>query len=101
MDQAAPPASRDVAIVLADSAGTIRYWNEAAHAFFGYDAAAIVGQRVSLLVPPQYRDRHERGFAEAVSTGATRSGVRRGRRPGFRCCAPTDRFAGSRGVRSS
>lgn len=74
MDHAASAALSDVAIVLVDRNGTIQYWNQAAQSFFGYAATAVIGQQVSLLVPPQYRDRHERGFADAVSTGTTRTG---------------------------
>ncbi len=46
------------AIVTSDAAGNIRGWNLAAERIFGYRAAEVLAQPVTLLLPPRYRDRH-------------------------------------------
>ena len=39
------------ALVYADAAGTIRYWNAAAERMFGFTAAEALGQRLDIIVP--------------------------------------------------
>jgi len=39
------------AVVYADAAGTIRLWNGAAAALFGYSAAEALGQSLDLIIP--------------------------------------------------
>ncbi len=56
------------AIVLADHQGVIMLFNPAAERLFGYSAAEAIGQPVTLLVPPQYREKHDHGFARYLAT---------------------------------
>jgi PAS domain S-box-containing protein len=58
------------AVIYADNTGTIRRWNHAAAALFGYSAAEALGQNLDLIVPEHLRAAHWRGFE-----AATRSGV--------------------------
>lgn len=57
------------AVIYADRTGTIRRWNQAAAALFGYSAAEAVGQNLDLIIPEHLRPQHWRGFEAAVSTG--------------------------------
>jgi PAS domain S-box-containing protein/diguanylate cyclase (GGDEF)-like protein len=47
------------AVVMVDARGTVVFANPALHALLGHEAAAIVGQPLSVLVPPAARERHE------------------------------------------
>ena len=58
------------AVIYADDTGTIRRWNHAAAALFGYSAAEALGQNLDLIIPEHLRAAHWRGFE-----AATRSGV--------------------------
>ena len=60
------------AIVLADASGQIRYWSPGAERLFGWKAAEAVGQRLDLIVPEEYRERHWAGFNQAMRTGHAR-----------------------------
>jgi PAS domain S-box-containing protein len=57
------------AVIYADRSGTIRRWNQAAAALFGYSAAEAVGQNLDLIIPEHLRPQHWRGFEGAVNTG--------------------------------
>jgi PAS domain S-box-containing protein len=57
------------AVVYVDETGTIRRWNRAAAALFGFSAAEALGQRLDLIVPEHLRAGHWRGFDAAMSTG--------------------------------
>jgi PAS domain S-box-containing protein len=56
------------AIVLADQQGRVTLFNPAAEKLFGYAAAEVVGQSLTLLIPPKYRAQHEAGFARFLAT---------------------------------
>ena len=58
------------AVIYADDTGTIRRWNHAAAALFGYSTAEALGQNLDLIIPEHLRAAHWRGFE-----AATRSGV--------------------------
>jgi PAS domain S-box-containing protein len=58
------------AVVFADDTGTIRRWNRAAAALFGYAPAEAVGQRLDLVIPERLRPAHWRGFGAAMTSGA-------------------------------
>jgi len=47
------------AAVVADKRGTIIYVNREAENLFGYDAEELVGQRVEILIPDEYREKHK------------------------------------------
>ncbi len=57
------------AVIFADEKGTIRRWNHAAAALFGYSAAEAVGRNLDLIVPEHLRAAHWRGFEGAMSRG--------------------------------
>ena len=62
------------AIVLSDTEGLIRYWNDGAERFFGYSAAEAEGQSLDLIVPREYRERHWAGFCNVIRTGECKLG---------------------------
>lgn len=55
------------AIVIADTAGTIRIWSEGAERLFGHRVGAAIGHSLDLIVPPAFR---ERIYAASGSAGA-------------------------------
>ena len=57
-------------IVLADRLGVIRYWSSGAAAMFGYAADQAVGQPLDLIVPPEHREAHWKGFRRAMESGS-------------------------------
>lgn len=60
------------AIVTADHDGSIVTWNPAAERLFGYTRDAIVGEKLSRLVPERFRSAHEAGLQRVVDTGRTK-----------------------------
>lgn len=60
------------AVVVADAAGTITYWNAAAERLFGWSAAEATGRNLDLIVPERLRARHWAGWHHAVATGRLR-----------------------------
>jgi diguanylate cyclase (GGDEF)-like protein/PAS domain S-box-containing protein len=57
------------AIVCADEAGLVTLWNPAAEKMFGYSHKEIVGQPISVLMPINYRAKHDAGFEKFLETG--------------------------------
>jgi len=57
------------AVIFADRSGTIRRWNGAAAALFGFPAEEALGQRLDLIVPDRLRAAHWRGFDAAMANG--------------------------------
>ena len=74
------------AIILTDSAGTIRIWNQGAQRIFGYSPAEALGSMFTLAVPPRLRGTLWAGFRESIDGGriANRDGVFRMRATGKR-----------------
>ena len=67
----APGSTADShAIVLVDSNGIIRFFSPGAERLLGHHAKAAIGQTLDLIVPPDYRERHWRGFRAAIANGA-------------------------------
>ncbi len=58
------------ALIFADQSGTIRRWNRAAAALFGFAADEALGQNLDLIVPEHLRGAHSRGFDAAMKSGA-------------------------------
>jgi PAS domain S-box-containing protein len=58
------------ALIFADRSGTIRRWNRAAAALFGFSAKEALGQSLDLIIPEDLRARHWRGFDAAMASGA-------------------------------
>jgi PAS domain S-box-containing protein len=60
------------AIVIADQGGHIVYANRMTAELFGYDRSELVGQPVEMLLPPRFREAHERHRADYDSAPAPR-----------------------------
>jgi len=61
----------DHAVVVADAAGVIRFWNPAAEAMFGHARADAIGQSLDLIIPDKLRERHWDGYRRVMATGET------------------------------
>jgi PAS domain S-box-containing protein len=57
------------ALIVADRSGTIRRWNRAAAALFGFAADEALGQSLDLIVPEPLRAAHWHGFDAAMVSG--------------------------------
>jgi PAS domain S-box-containing protein len=57
------------AIILTDSAGTIRIWNHGAERIFGYSAAEVLSTVFMLVVPPRLRGILWTGFLRSIDSG--------------------------------
>lgn len=58
------------AVVSIDREGRIVRWNPQAERIFGWSAAEVVGKLMrETIVPPHYRQRHQRGFERYLATG--------------------------------
>lgn len=64
------------AVVIADPAGTIVFWNAAAEHLFGWPAAEAQGQTLDLIIPERLRSRHWSGYEQVMKTGQTSYGDR-------------------------
>ena len=64
------------AVVIADAAGTIVFWNGGATALFGWSADEAVGQSMDLIIPERLRERHWEGYRRVMETGHTEYGGR-------------------------
>jgi PAS domain S-box-containing protein len=60
------------AVIFADRGGTIQLWNRGAEIIFGFAAAEAIGQSLDLIVPERFRQAHNEGLRQALSTGRTR-----------------------------
>ena len=63
------------AIVYADAAGLIAFWNEGAERIFGFSETEAVGKSLDIIIPENLLKRHWDGFGETVRTGKTRYGT--------------------------
>lgn len=64
------------AVVIANPAGTIVFWNDAAERLFGWPAAEARGQTLDLIIPERLRTRHWTGYERVMATGQTSYGDR-------------------------
>jgi PAS domain S-box-containing protein/hemerythrin-like metal-binding protein len=64
----AVPESAHDAIITANSSGKIVKWNPSAEHIFGYAETEAIGQSLTLLMPPRFRDQHVAGM-NRVSAG--------------------------------
>lgn len=60
------------AIISADTAGNIIYFNRAATLIFGYKPEEVYGKPIATLMPGRFRDAHQSGFKRYLSTGESR-----------------------------
>ena len=74
------------AIVVADEQGRIKLFNPAAQRVFGYAEHEVLGQPLSLLMPPDVQEAHEQALRHYVETRGARgigpTTERQGRRKG-------------------
>ena len=63
------------AVVFADAAGKIRFWNCSATRIFGFEASEALGQTLDLIVPERQRARHWEGYDRVMAGGASRYGA--------------------------
>lgn len=64
--------SANDAIISADKAGNITYWNKCAETVFGYLKEEALGQPLTILMPEKYRETHLKGIEHFYSTGQGR-----------------------------
>ena len=60
------------AVIYADAAGSIRYWNSAATRVFGFDEGEALGASLDLIIPERLRARHWQGYNEVMAGGPSR-----------------------------
>lgn len=57
------------AVIYADRAGMIRFWNAAATRVFGFTATEAMGQSLDIIIPERLRQRHWDGYHHMMATG--------------------------------
>jgi nitric oxide dioxygenase len=62
------------AVIYADAAGFIRYWNAAATRIFGFAEGEAIGARLDLIVPERLRSRHWEGYNKVMGGAQSRYG---------------------------
>ena len=60
------------AIVVADERGVISLLNAAAQRTFGYSEQEVLGQPLTILMPPEYHEAHQRGLRHYLETREAR-----------------------------
>lgn len=60
----------DDIVVLADRNGVITFWSRGAEKAFGHSVSEALGNSLDLIVPPDYREAHWKGFRRAFDTGS-------------------------------
>lgn len=63
------------AIVYADAAGHIRFWNAAATRIFGFEEGEALGARLDLIIPERLRARHWEGYDHVMGGAESRYGA--------------------------
>lgn len=63
------------AIIYADAAGVIQFWNRGTERLFGYAAGEAIGQSLDLIIPETLRARHWEGYRRVMASGASRYGA--------------------------
>jgi PAS domain S-box-containing protein len=65
-------ANTPEAVLFADHAGIIRFWNAGCERLFGHTASEAVGQSLDIIIPEAQRARHWQGYAATIRTGSSR-----------------------------
>jgi PAS domain S-box-containing protein len=63
------------AVIYADAAGVIRFWNAGATRIFGFSADEAMEKSLDIIIPESLRERHWTGFDATMSTGQSRYGA--------------------------
>ena len=63
------------AVIYADRAGAIRFWNAGATRIFGFTSAEAFGQSLDIIIPERLRQRHWDGYRHMMATGHSRYGA--------------------------
>ena len=63
------------ALVIADRAGIIRFWNAGAERIFGFRESEALGQSLDIITPERLRERHWQGYERTMRTGKTQYGA--------------------------
>lgn len=59
------------AVITIDERGVVTGWNPHAEQMFGWKADEVIGQSLTnTIIPPRYREAHERGLRHYAATGA-------------------------------
>jgi PAS domain S-box-containing protein len=66
--------TRSEAIIAADRAGTICFWNPGAERIFGYAATEAISHSLDLIIPERLRERHWQRYRDTMATGKSRYG---------------------------
>ena len=61
--------SANDAIISADEAGNIVFWNAAATTTFGYTESEALGRPLAMLMPERYREAHQQGLERLLAGG--------------------------------
>lgn len=61
--------SANDAIISIDQRGIVMLWNAHAESLFGYSADEMMGEPLTAIVPPRFREGHERGIERVVAGG--------------------------------
>lgn len=59
----------EIAVVMVDDTGLIRFWSKGAERAFGHPQQDAVGHTLDLIVPEEFRDAHWAGFRRAMMSG--------------------------------
>jgi PAS domain S-box-containing protein len=62
------------AVMAADAAGLIVFWNPACKRLFGHTEAEALGQSLDIIIPGRQQQRHWDGYHKTMQTGQTRYG---------------------------
>jgi PAS domain S-box-containing protein len=62
------------AVIYADAAGFIRYWNASATRIFGFAEGEVIGTRLDLIIPERLRSRHWEGYDRVMGGVQSRYG---------------------------
>lgn len=62
------------AVIVADRAGKIRFWNRAASRIFGFTETEATGESLDLIVPEGLRARHWEGYHKVMAGAPSRYG---------------------------
>jgi len=60
------------ALILSKADSHIIFWNAGAEKLFGYTKEEALGQPLSLIIPPRYRDAHAAGVRRVCQTGESK-----------------------------